>query len=165
MSQILHFRDQIATLKVWGAEVLAHKEEALEREVLEVLSLGVSIHQELLQADSDSPFAGLSPYYMQALEILNPLMGTLLVLPPEHAAKVSPQGIPWGIHTSEIYERGILPWSQTLGIPPVKLWYSFRVPGEPPNCLLLPDGSWNSNASLEDLAQAGLYQDTTRGTL
>jgi hypothetical protein len=143
----LHTR--IRTLKEWGREVLSKRAAAPEGEVLEVLSFAVALHKEVMQGESP-----LTSYYMQTLAELEPLVGTLLILGEEQAESCSPEGLPWNIHSSEIYERGISPWSKTLGIPPVVLWYSFQNPGEPPEDLLLPDGSWNSGASRDLLLKS-----------
>lgn len=153
----LDFLNRTLTLKVWGKGILQKREKATAEEVLEVLALGISLRKELCDEDSHK----LAGSYFQAVSELSDNFGTILVLSAEQARELSPEGIPWILHETELYTRGIEPWSRTLGVTPVSLWYSFENPGEPPISLLLPNGGWNSNASLEELAKAGL---TSRGT-
>ncbi len=148
---VLNAQARITLLKEWGSGVLSQKDEAREQEVREVLTLGVSLWEEVSQLPP------LLPPYFQALEELRPYAGTFLKLNPEDLSgnpERSAVNLPWEVLTSEIYEKGLVPWAQTLGLTPLQVWYMFEQPGNPPEELLREDLSWNSNATAEQILKA-----------
>lgn len=141
---------RITLLKEWGSGVLSQKDESCKQEVLEVLALGVSLWEEVSQLPP------LLPPYFQALEELRPYAGTFLKLNLEDLSGLSDPftfavNLPWEVLTSELYEQGLVPWAQTLGLTPLQVWYMFEQPGNPPEELLREDLSWNSNATADQI--------------
>ena len=145
----LDLHTKITVLHSWGADVLAQGEKASKEDLKEILLLGEEIHSLFSEG------GGLFPLYLRALDRIRDHVGTLLFLSQEEVDEIlSPEKrLPlswWGIHYSEIYQEGLVPWAKTLEVTPVELYRMFPS-GCIPAKMTNPDGSWNSNLSKEEI--------------
>ncbi len=141
---------KITLLKNFGRDVLSLRGEARKEDLKEILVLGNEIHELLSEG------GGLYPLYLSALDAIRENIGTLLYLSYEEVEEILPPygkkfAIPWGIHYSELYLQGLIPWANTLGVTPAEVWYMFEEPGNPPESFACDDGSWNSDLSREEI--------------